>query len=126
MATVFWTILIALLSIILCLMAGGLSALQSATIMSALPLYFDYVTGLLGLKSTAFDVTKMHCLQDARITPRAIQNPRSWQQRLGLITCIIHIPSLRLKISLVSKYNMHFSGLKGISAPSARRDHSTD
>lgn len=31
----------------------------------------------------------MHALQQARITPRAIQNPRSWQQRLGLI---MHYP----------------------------------
>lgn len=31
----------------------------------------------------------MNALQEARITPRAIQNSRSWQQRLGLI---MHYP----------------------------------
>lgn len=41
------------------------------------------------LKALRLDVTKMQALQEARITPRAVQNPRSWQQRLGLI---MHYP----------------------------------
>ena len=89
----FWTILIALLSIIL-LMAGGLSALQSATIMSALPFTLIMLLVCWGLlKALRLDVTKMRALQDARITPRAIQNPRSWQQRLGLIMHYPHTQS---------------------------------
>lgn len=91
----FWTILIALLSIIL-LMAGGLSALQSATIMSALPFTLIMLLVCWGLlKALRLDVTKMRALQDARITPRAIQNPRSWQQRLGLI---MHYPHTQLEV----------------------------
>ena len=72
------------------LLAGGLEALQSATIMSALPFTFIMLLMCWGLiKALHLDVTKMHALQAARITPRAIQNPRSWQQRLGLI---MHYP----------------------------------
>ncbi|MGE8538899.1 MAG: BCCT family transporter [Acinetobacter sp.] len=85
----FWTVLMALLAVIL-LLAGGLQALQSATIMSALPFTFIMLLICWGLiKALHLDVTKMHALQAARITPRAIQNPRSWQQRLGLI---MHYP----------------------------------
>ena len=89
----FWTLLIALLSIIF-LMARGLSALQSATIMSALPFTLIMLLVCWGLvKALRLDVTKMRALQDARITPRAIQNPRSWQQRLGLIMHYPHTQS---------------------------------
>ncbi|QIO08105.1 BCCT family transporter [Acinetobacter lanii] len=85
----FWTVLMALLAIVL-LLVGGLSALQSATMMSALPFTLIMLCICWGLlKALKLDVTKMHALQDARITPRAIQNPRSWQQRLGLI---MHYP----------------------------------
>jgi len=85
----FWTALMATLSIIL-LMVGGLGALQSATMMSALPFTFIMLLLCWGLlKALHLDVTKMQALQVARITPRAIQNPRSWQQRLGLI---MHYP----------------------------------
>jgi choline/glycine/proline betaine transport protein len=91
----FWTVLIAVLSIIL-LMAGGLAALQSATIMSALPFTLIMLLVCWGLmKALTIDVTKMNALQDARITPRAIQNPRSWQQRLGLI---MHYPHTQQEV----------------------------
>ncbi|RKG38862.1 BCCT family transporter [Acinetobacter rongchengensis] len=85
----FWTALMAVLSIIL-LMVGGLGALQSATMMSALPFTLIMLLLCWGLlKALRLDVTKMQALQEARITPRAVQNPRSWQQRLGLI---MHYP----------------------------------
>ncbi|AUX85938.1 choline transporter [Acinetobacter sp. ACNIH2] len=91
----FWTVLIALLSIIL-LMAGGLAALQSATIMSALPFTLIMLLMSWGLiKALNLDLTKMQALQEARITPRAIQNPRSWQQRLGLI---MHYPHTQQEV----------------------------
>ncbi len=86
----FWTVLMALLAIVL-LLVGGLQALQSATIMSALPFTIIMLFICWGLvKALHLDVTKMHALQAARITPRAIQNPRSWQQRLGLIMHYSH------------------------------------
>lgn len=85
----FWTVIIALLSITL-LIVGGLEALQSATMMSALPFTFIMLFLCWGLvKALKIEVTKMQALQVARITPRAVQNPRSWQQRLGLI---MHYP----------------------------------
>lgn len=85
----FWTVLMAVLAIIL-LLVGGLAALQASIIMSALP--FTVVMLLMSwglIKALHLDVTKMTAIQEARITPRAIHNPRSWQQRLGLI---MHYP----------------------------------
>ena len=91
----FWTVLMAVLAIVL-LLVGGLSALQSATIMSALPFTLIMLCICWGLlKALRLDVTKMYALQEARITPRAIQNPRSWQQRLGLI---MHYPPSEAEI----------------------------
>jgi choline/glycine/proline betaine transport protein len=99
----FWTILIALLSIIL-LMAGGLAALQSATIMSALPFTLIMLLMSWGLiKALSLDLTKMQALQEARITPRAIQNPRSWQQRLGLI---MHYPHTQQEVEQFIQQNV--------------------
>ena len=63
---------------IILLLAGGLEALQSATIMSALPFTFIMLLICWGLiKALHLDVTKMHALLHA--LPHAIQNPRSWQ-----------------------------------------------
>lgn len=99
----FWTVLIAVLSIIL-LMAGGLAALQSATIMSALPFTLIMLLVCWGLvKALSLDLTKMNALQDARITPRAIHNPRSWQQRLGLI---MHYPHTQQEIEQFIQQNV--------------------
>lgn len=72
----FWTVLMAVLAIIL-LLVGGLAALQSSIIMSALP--FTVVMLLMSwglIKALHLDVTKMQAIQEARITPRAIHNPK--------------------------------------------------
>ncbi|TSH76907.1 BCCT family transporter [Acinetobacter sp. RF15A] len=91
----FWTLVMALLAITL-LLVGGLEALQSATIMSALPFTLIMLLICWGLlKALRLDVIKMHAVQAARITPRAIQNPRSWQQRLGLI---MHYPHSKAEV----------------------------
>ena len=91
----FWTVLMALLAIVL-LLAGGLGALQSATMLSALPFTLIMLLICWGLlKALRLDVIKMQALQAARITPRAIQNPRSWQQRLGLI---MHYPHSKTEV----------------------------
>ncbi|OTG74544.1 choline transporter [Acinetobacter sp. ANC 4169] len=91
----FWTVLMAVLAIVL-LLVGGLGALQSATMMSALPFTFIMLLICWGLlKALRLDITKMNALQEARITPRAIQNPRSWQQRLGLI---MHYPHTEAEV----------------------------
>mgnify|MGYP001609064222 FL=1 len=91
----FWTVLMAALAIIL-LLVGGLSALQSSIIMSALPFTFIMLLMSWGLlKALKLDATKMKAIQEARITPRAINNPRSWQQRLGLI---MHYPHTETEV----------------------------
>ncbi|MFC3901288.1 choline/glycine/proline betaine transport protein [Acinetobacter marinus] len=91
----FWTVLMAILAIVL-LLAGGLKALQSATIMSALPFTFIMLLICIGLvKALKVDVTRMHALQGARTTPYALKNPRSWQQRLGLI---MHYPHSQVEV----------------------------
>lgn len=91
----FWTVLMAVLAIVL-LLAGGLKALQSATIMSALPFTFIMLLICIGLvKALKVDVTRMHALQGARTTPYALKNPRSWQQRLGLI---MHYPHSQVEV----------------------------
>lgn len=91
----FWTALVAFLAIVL-LIAGGLKALQSATIMSALPFTFIMLLICIGLvKALKVDVTRMHALQGARTTPYALKNPRSWQQRLGLI---MHYPHSQVEV----------------------------
>ena len=91
----FWTALMALLAIVL-LLSGGLGALQSATMLSALPFTFIMLFICWGLlKALRLDALKMNALQAARITPRAIKNPRSWQQRLGLI---MHYPHSKAEV----------------------------
>ena len=107
----FWTATIAVLSIIL-LIAGGLEALQSAVIMSALPFTFIMLLLCIGLiKALRLDVTKMQALQSARITPRAIHNPRSWQQRLSLIMHSPHSES-EVKAYIEQDVRQAFENLK--------------
>lgn len=116
----FWTVLMALLAIIL-LLAGGLEALQSATIMSALPFTFIMLLMCWGLiKALHLDVTKMHALQAARITPRAIQNPRSWQQRLGLI---MHYPHTQEEVQQYIHHTVNKAFLSFQSELKRRRLH---
>lgn len=99
----FWTVLMALLAIVL-LLTGGLSALQSATMMSALPFTIIMLLICWGLlKALRLDLTKTQALKVARITPRAIQNPRSWQQRLGLI---MHYPHSQAEVIHFIEYEV--------------------
>lgn len=114
----FWTTFIAILSILL-LKAGGLSALQSATIMSALPFTFILLLMCWGLmRALHLDVTKMQALQDARITPRAVKNPRSWQQRLGLI---MHYPHSQAEVEHFIQVQVQ-EAFKSIQLELQRRD----
>ncbi len=85
----------AVLAIVL-LFAGGLGALQSVTMLSALPFTFVHAFNLLGPgKGTAFRCNKNAGFTGCAYHPRAIQNPRSWQQRLGLI---MHYPHTREEV----------------------------
>lgn len=113
----FWTVVMALLAIVL-LLVGGLGALQSATMMSALPFTFIMLFICWGLlKALRLDATKMQALQEARITPRAIQNPRSWQQRLGLI---MHYPHLKSEITQYIEHDVKLA-FESVKAELIRR-----
>ena len=113
----FWTFLMALLAIVL-LLVGGLGALQSATMMSALPFTFIMLFICWGLiKALRLDVMKMNALQEARITPRAIQNPRSWQQRLGLI---MHYPHSQAEVIHFIEYEVK-AAFENVQAELKRR-----
>lgn len=91
----FWVTLMASLAIIL-LLVGGLSALQTATMISALPFTMIMLLLCYGLlKALRVDVLKAQALQQARTTPYAIHNPRTWQQRLGLV---MHYPHTKQEV----------------------------
>ena len=105
----FWTALVAFLAIVL-LLAGGLKALQSATIMSALPFTVIMLLICIGMiKALKVDVTRMQALQGARTTPYALKNPRSWQQRLGLI---MHYPHSQAEVDQFIQDNVRQAFLK--------------
>lgn len=113
----FWTVLMAVLAIVL-LLVGGLGALQSATMMSALPFTLIMLMICWGLlKALRLDVIKMNALQEARITPRAIQNPRSWQQRLGLI---MHYPHSQAEVIHFIEYEVK-AAFENVQAELKRR-----
>ena len=83
---VFWAILQGVIAAVL-LLAGGLAALQSATLAMALPFTMIMILMCWGLFiAMRLDVTKKRSIQDARITPRSLgMSARSWQERLSLI-----------------------------------------
>lgn len=73
------------------LIAGGLTALQTATIASALPFTIVMLLVCWGLfKALRLEVVKRQRLRDAMHAPRAVANPVTWEQRLSRI---IHQPS---------------------------------
>lgn len=83
---IFWAVLQGVIAAVL-LLAGGLTALQSATIASALPFAVIMILMCWGLfTAMRLDVLKKESIQEARITPRSIgKSARSWQERLDLI-----------------------------------------
>ena len=83
---VFWAILQGVIAAVL-LLAGGLAALQSATLAMALPFTMIMILMCWGLFiAMRLDVTKKRSIQEARITPRSLgMSARSWQERLSLI-----------------------------------------
>lgn len=73
------------------LLAGGLVALQTATIASALPFAVVMLVMCWGLfKALRLEVVKRTALRDAMLAPRVVQNPISWEKRLSRI---IHQPN---------------------------------
>ncbi len=101
---VFWAILQGVIAAVL-LLAGGLAALQSATLAMALPFTIIMILMCWGLFiAMRLDVTKKQSIQDARITPRSIgMGARSWQERLSLI---MHRPNSLNEVSGFMQQNV--------------------
>ncbi|MFB2539304.1 MULTISPECIES: BCCT family transporter [unclassified Acinetobacter] len=135
----FWVVLMASLAIIL-LLAGGLSALQTATMISALPFTVIMLFICYGLiKALRVDVLKANALQQARTTPYAINNPRTWQQRLGLVMHYPHSkqqvddyivstvkPAMQAMMEELKKRNLNVSLLEVEDGIKLRVDHANE
>ena len=94
---IFWASLMGIVAIAL-LVAGGLSALQTVTIASALPFSIILLISIYGLlKALRRDMTKRESLSRATIAPTAARNPIPWQRRLRNIA---YLP----KRSLVKRF----------------------
>ncbi|MEX9623858.1 BCCT family transporter, partial [Proteus mirabilis] len=79
---IFWAALMGISAITL-LLAGGLSALQTVTIASALPFAIVLLASIYGLiKALRVDVYKRDSQQMTTIAPPASRNPIPWQRRL--------------------------------------------
>ncbi|KOC89094.1 choline BCCT transporter BetT [Winslowiella iniecta] len=82
---IFWAGLMGVVAITL-LLAGGMSALQTVTIASALPFSIILLVSIYGLfKALRVDAYKRDSQQMTTIAPTAARNPISWQQRLRKI-----------------------------------------
>ena len=87
---VFWSITEGCIAAAL-LVAGGLSALQTATIASALPFAVIMLLMCWGLlRALRIEVVRRVSLRDAILAPRVAHRPVTWEQRLSRI---IHHPS---------------------------------
>lgn len=94
---IFWAGLMGVVAIAL-LLAGGLSALQTVTIASALPFSVILLISIYGLlKALRRDLTKRESQSMATIAPTAARNPIPWQRRLRNIA---YLP----KRSLVKRF----------------------
>lgn len=79
---IFWAGLMGVVAITL-LLAGGLQALQTLTIASALPFAMVLLVAIYGLfKALRVDAYKRDSQQLATIAPTASRNPIPWQRRL--------------------------------------------
>ncbi len=83
---IFWASLMGVVAITL-LIAGGLGALQTVTIASALPFSVILLVSIYGLlKALRRDQTKRDSQTMATIAPTAARNPIPWQRRLRNIS----------------------------------------
>ncbi|WP_455425510.1 BCCT family transporter [Dryocola sp. LX212] len=79
---IFWAAMMGAVAIAL-LIAGGLGALQTVTIASALPFSVILLVSIYGLlKALRIDAYKQDSQQMTTIAPTAARNPISWQRRL--------------------------------------------
>ncbi|UIL54403.1 MULTISPECIES: choline BCCT transporter BetT [Pantoea] len=79
---IFWASMMGVVAIVL-LLAGGMKALQTVTIASALPFAIILLTSIYGLfKALRIDYYKRESKQITTIASPASRNPISWQRRL--------------------------------------------
>ncbi len=79
---IYWAASIGLVAVVL-MMAGGLSALQTAVIASALPFAMVLMVAAYGLhQALQVDLHKKESQQSANLAPRVTRNPVPWQRRL--------------------------------------------
>jgi len=79
---IFWSAVTGVVAIVL-LLADGLTALQTATIASALPYSLVLLAAIWGLlKALQIDVTKRGTRNFAHLAPRPAQANEDWQRRL--------------------------------------------
>jgi choline/glycine/proline betaine transport protein len=87
---IFWAVIEGVVAAVL-LVAGGLSALQTATIASALPFTAIMILMCWGLwRALSVEGVKRASLRGARVMPKGLMGGGSWQQRLRTI---VHQPS---------------------------------
>ncbi|MGK3142168.1 BCCT family transporter [Pantoea sp. C2G6] len=79
---IFWASLMGVVAVVL-LLAGGMKALQTVTIASALPFAIILLTAIYGLfKALRIDYYKRESKQITTIAPPVARSPISWQRRL--------------------------------------------
>ncbi|MCC5839219.1 MAG: BCCT family transporter [Opitutales bacterium] len=82
---IFWAIIEGIVAATL-LLAGGLGALQAATIASALPFTVIMVFMCWGLyRALSIEGVKRSAANEGRLTPLGHGGPRSWKRRLEMI-----------------------------------------
>lgn len=87
---VFWSALSGVGAMVL-LWAGGLQALQTLTLLSALPFAVVLLIALFGLlKALRIDDFKRQSHQITNVAPSLYRNPEGWRRRLGVI---VHYPT---------------------------------
>ncbi|MGB1062530.1 MAG: BCCT family transporter, partial [Ketobacter sp.] len=79
---IFWSVTEGAIAAAL-LLAGGLGALQTATIASALPFTIIMLIMCWGLvRALRLEIVKRVSLKEAMLAPRIVHNPVPWQKRL--------------------------------------------
>lgn len=82
---VFWAVIEGIVAAAL-LLAGGLGALQAATIASALPFTVIMIFMCWGVaRALRVEGMKMHATSEGRLTPLGSGGPLSWKRRLEMI-----------------------------------------
>ena len=84
---VFWSALTGVVALVM-LLVGGLRALQTITIATALPFSVILLISAYGLlKALAVDATKKASLEKTTLTPKVGHKPIPWQNRLATLVC---------------------------------------